>query len=109
MTIFAEEEISIMQQNQFIFGTQEQEQSSSELLEQEAPLFDLVVFNDDVNTFDWVIETLIEVCDHEVEQAEQCAFIVHYKGKCTVKSGDFETLEPMQRALSNRNLSAEVI
>ena len=109
MLIFANEGIIIMKTNNIIFGTQEQEQSSAEYLEQEAPLFDLVVFNDDVNTFDWVIETLVEVCEHEVEQAEQCAFIVHYKGKCTVKSGDFETLKPMQRALSNRNLSAEVI
>jgi len=89
--------------------TQEQEQSSGEVMEQQAPVFDLVLFNDDVNTFDWVIETLIEVCDHELEQAEQCAYIVHYKGKCTVKSGDFETLEPLQRELSNRNLSAEII
>jgi len=109
MTIFAKEEMSIMQRKQFIFGTQEQEQSSGEVMEQQAPVFDLVLFNDDVNTFDWVIETLIEVCDHELEQAEQCAYIVHYKGKCTVKSGDFETLEPLQRELSNRNLSAEII
>jgi len=98
-----------MEEYKIIFGTQEQEQSSGSIMEQEAPLFDLVVFNDDVNTFDWVIESLIEVCDHEVEQAEQCAFIVHYKGQCTVKSSDFETLEPMQRELSNRSLSAEIV
>ena len=95
--------------NNITLGTQEQEQTSGSLLEQEAPSFDLVVYNDDVNTFDWVIETLIEVCEHEVTQAEQCAFIVHYKGQCNVKSGDFETLEVMQRELSNRNLSAEVV
>ena len=95
--------------NNITLGTQEQEQTSGSLLEQEAPSFDLVVYNDDVNTFDWVIETLIEVCEHEVTQAEQCAFIVHYKGQCNVKSGDFETLELMQRELSNRNLSAEVV
>jgi len=98
-----------MNTNKFYFSTKEKEQTSGDLMEQEAPLFDLVVFNDDVNTFDWVIESLIDVCDHEVTQAEQCAFIVHYKGQCTVKSGDFETLEPMQRDLSNRNLSVEVV
>jgi ATP-dependent Clp protease adaptor protein ClpS len=109
MRIFANRIIDNMNTEQIYFGTQEQEQTSGSTMEQEAPVFDLVVFNDDVNTFDWVIETLVEVCDHEVTQAEQCAFIVHYKGQCTVKSGDFETLEPMQRELSNRNLSAEVI
>ena len=98
-----------MNNNNIHFGTKEQEQTSGELMEQEAPLFDLVVFNDDVNTFDWVIDSLVDVCEHNVEQAEQCAFIVHYKGQCTVKSGDFETLEPMQRELSNRSLSVEVV
>ena len=98
-----------MKEQKTYFGTQEQEQSSGSTMEQEAPLFDLVVFNDDINTFDWVIETLIEVCDHEVTQAEQCAYIVHYKGQCTVKSGDFDSLAVMQRELSNRNLSAEVL
>ena len=90
-------------------ATKEQEQTSGDLMEQEAPLFDLVVFNDDVNTFDWVIDSLMDVCKHDETQAEQCAFIVHYKGQCTVKSGDFETLEPMQRELSNRNLNVEVV
>jgi ATP-dependent Clp protease adaptor protein ClpS len=92
-----------------IFASQEKEQSEGSILEQKSPLYDLVLFNDDVNTFDWVIETLIEVCEHDALQAEQCAYIVHYKGKCTVKSGDFEFLEPLQRELSNRNLSAEVV
>jgi len=98
-----------MRENNIYMGTKEQEKSSGLLMEQDAPLFDLVVFNDDVNTFDWVIDSLMEVCKHEETQAEQCAFIVHYKGQCTVKTGDFETLEPMQRELSNRNLSVEVI
>jgi len=98
-----------MNTRKFIFGTKEKEQTSGNLMEQEAPHFDLVVYNDDVNTFDWVIESLMEVCKHEEQQAEQCAFIVHFKGQCTVKSGDFETLEPMQRELSNRNLSVEVV
>lgn len=91
------------------YAHQEQEQTDGSLLEQESPLYDLVLFNDDINTFDWVIEALVDVCEHELIQAEQCAYIVHFKGKCTVKSGDFESLEPIQRELSNRNLSAEVV
>lgn len=88
---------------------QEQEQTDGSLLEQESTLYDLVLFNDDVNTFDWVIDALVEVCEHDAMQAEQCAYIVHFKGKCTVKSGDFDFLEPIHRELANRNLSAEVV
>lgn len=69
----------------------------------------LVVFNDDVNTFDHVIQTLIDVCDHSPEQAEQCTWIIHYKGKCTVKEGSFEKLKPMRDAICDRGISAEVI
>jgi ATP-dependent Clp protease adaptor protein ClpS len=69
----------------------------------------LVVFNDDVNTFDHVIETLIKVCDHTPEQAEQCTWIIHYKGKCTVKEGSFNTLKSMRDAICDRGISAEVL
>jgi ATP-dependent Clp protease adaptor protein ClpS len=68
----------------------------------------LVVFNDDVNTFDHVIETLIDVCNHTPEQAEQCTIIIHYKGKCTVKEGEFEKLCAMRNAICDRGISAEV-
>lgn len=68
----------------------------------------IVVFNDDVNTFDFVIESLIQVCGHDAIQAEQCTLIIHFKGKCTVKNGAFETLEPMCTALLDRGLSAEI-
>lgn len=70
---------------------------------------DLVVFNDDVNTFDWVIDTLIDVCGHSPEQAEQCTILIHYKGKCAVKKGPFEELAPMRNAICNRGISAEVV
>jgi ATP-dependent Clp protease adaptor protein ClpS len=70
---------------------------------------ELVLFNDEVNTFDWVIESLIEVCDHTVEQAEQCALITHYKGKCGVKSGSWDDLKPRCINLCERGLSAEII
>jgi ATP-dependent Clp protease adaptor protein ClpS len=69
---------------------------------------DLIVFNDDVNTFDHVIESLIKVCKHEVEQAEQCTWIIHFNGKCQVKRGEYEKLEPMCTALLERGISAEI-
>ncbi|NNF01399.1 MAG: ATP-dependent Clp protease adaptor ClpS [Bacteroidia bacterium] len=68
----------------------------------------LVLFNDDVNTFDFVIESLVEVCNHDRVQAEQCSIIVHYKGKCSVQSGTFAQLEPMCTALHDRGLSASI-
>lgn len=68
----------------------------------------LIVFNDDVNTFDHVIDSLIKVCRHNPIQAEQCTYIVHYKGKCDVKSGDWDTLEPMCTALLDRGITAEI-
>ena len=69
---------------------------------------DLIVFNDDVNSFDHVIATLIKVCKHTEIQAEQCTWIIHYKGKCQVKRGVFEKLEPICTALLDRGLSAEI-
>ncbi len=70
---------------------------------------EIVLYNDDVNTFDHVIETLILVCKHTSEQAEQCAIIVHYKGKCTVKTGEISLLKPQCTALLDAGLSAEII
>lgn len=71
-------------------------------------LHDLVVHNDDFNTFDFVIKTLIEVCKHEPEQAEQCTLIIHHNGKCAVKSGDYHTLEPLYREILNRGITATI-
>lgn len=70
---------------------------------------EIVLYNDDVNTFDHVIDTLIRVCDHTSEQAEQCAILVHYKGKCTVKTGSFDELKPQCIQLLEAGLSAEII
>lgn len=70
---------------------------------------EIILHNDDVNTFDHVIETLIRVCKHEALQAEQCALLVHYKGKCTVKTGTIEELKPQCTALLDAGLSAELI
>ena len=69
---------------------------------------ELVLHNDDFNTFDFVIQSLIEICKHEPEQAEQCAFIVHYKGKCTIKTAPFDEIEPMHKALISRNLTTTI-
>jgi ATP-dependent Clp protease adaptor protein ClpS len=69
---------------------------------------ELILHNDDVNTFDFVIQSLIEVCKHDPEQAEQCAMIVHYKGKCTIKTAPYTELEPMGMELSKRGLIATI-
>ena len=71
--------------------------------------YNLTVFNDDVNTFDHVLETLIDVCGHERQQAEQCALLIHYRGKCSVKQGEFDTLAPMRQAICDRGISAEIV
>ncbi len=68
--------------------------------------FSIVVWNDDFNTFDWVIQSLIEICGHTPEQAEQCALIIHYNGKYAVKNGPFDDLKPMCEALLDRGISA---
>lgn len=68
----------------------------------------IVIYNDEVNTFDFVIESLITVCKHERLQAEQCTFIIHYNGKCSVKDGEFSGLRPMCEALLDRGLTATI-
>ena len=68
----------------------------------------LVIFNDDINTFDHVIDSLISVCKHSPEQAEQCTMLVHYKGKCTVKEGEVEKLKPMCEAILDRGIQANI-
>ncbi|MEO9531006.1 MAG: ATP-dependent Clp protease adaptor ClpS [Crocinitomicaceae bacterium] len=68
----------------------------------------LVVYNDDVNTFDHVINSLVKVCNHELIQAEQCTWIVHYNGKCAVKEGEFKKLRPLRQALNERGLTAKI-
>jgi len=70
---------------------------------------ELVLYNDDVNTFEHVINTLIAVCDHTAEQAEQCAYLVHFKGKCTVKTGSYAYLEPRCILLHEAGLSGDIV
>ena len=66
---------------------------------------ELILFNDDVNSFDFIIESLVEVCGHDPVQAEQCAMIAHFKGKCSVKSGTLSELTPMNNELNERGIS----
>lgn len=70
--------------------------------------YQLILFNDDFNTFDYVVETLVDICNHEPLQAEQCAWIAHYRGKCTVKQGDKTVLKPMYNSINKRGLIAEI-
>ncbi len=70
---------------------------------------DLVVFNDDINTFDHVINTLIRVCRHTPEQAEQCTLLIHHKGKCSVKNGTFDFLRPMRQAICEAGIDARIL
>ncbi|MEO6346349.1 MAG: ATP-dependent Clp protease adaptor ClpS [Aquaticitalea sp.] len=84
-----------------------QEDLLVDTLEQE--LNEIVLYNDDVNTFDHVIDTLIYACEHTPEQAEQCSILVHYKGKCTVKTGEYKELEPRCTMLLEAGLSAEIV
>ena len=75
----------------------------------EKKISEIVLYNDDVNTFDHVIETLIYACEHTSEQAEQCSLLVHYKGKCTVKTGAYDELKPRCSKLLEAGLSAEIV
>lgn len=92
-----------------MMSTKEKYQEDLLLDEEVLRLNEIVLYNDDVNTFDHVIETLINVCDHTPEQAEQCSIIVHYKGKCTVKTGEYNDLKPRCTMLLEAGLSAEII
>lgn len=87
------------------------EKLSEELLLEEEVVGqnEIILFNDDVNTFDHVINTLIDACDHTPEQAEQCSLIVHYNGKCTVKTGEYDDLKPRCSKLLQAGLSAEIV
>ncbi len=89
--------------------TKEKIQEDFDVAEKEVPKHEIILFNDDIHTFDYVIESLIEICEHTPEQAEQCTFLVHYKGKCAVKTGEYEELKPQCTRLLQRGLSAEIM
>lgn len=85
---------------------EEQGQHDTLVLEDKAK--EIILHNDDVNTFEHVIVSLMEICDHDPLQAEQCAWLVHYTGKCSVKRGSFEVLRPLCESLCDRGLSADI-
>ena len=70
---------------------------------------DLMVYNDDFNTFDHVINTLVKVCKHDIQQAEQCTYLIHYKGKCSVKKGMYEELKPMRVEITSAGIKAAIV
>lgn len=82
--------------------------SETELLTGHEEPCSLVVWNDEVNTFEWVIETLIKVCGHSPEQAEQCSYFIHYKGKYAVKEGSYDDLKPQCDAITERGIGATI-
>ena len=88
------------------FTSRPQKLGSEEVNNQSSAL--LVLHNDEINTFDYVMETLVEVCDHSLTQAEQCATITHYKGKCEVRSGAFGEMKELRYQLISRGLKATI-
>ncbi len=92
-----------------MFSTKERVSEELLLEEETVKQSEIVLFNDDVNTFDHVIDTLIAVCEHTPEQAEQCSLIVHHNGRCTVKTGKYDDLKPKCTRLLQAGLSAELV
>ncbi len=90
-------------------GFKEKIQESVSVLEKETNENEIMLYNDEVNTFDHVINTLIFACEHTPEQAEQCSIIVHHKGKCVVKTGLFDDLKPRCTLMLEAGLSAEIL
>lgn len=90
-------------------NTKEKIQEDVDVLEKEVNQHEIILYNDDVHTFDFVIDSLIDVCDHTLEQAEQCTILVHYKGKCAVKTGEYDELKPRCTRLLSLGLSAEIV
>ena len=86
----------------------EQPFEQGDVKEKSADFYNLILYNDDFNTFDHVIESLVDICNHEPIQAEQCAYIVHYTGKCDVKNGYFPSLKPLKSALIEKGLSVTI-
>jgi ATP-dependent Clp protease adaptor protein ClpS len=92
----------------YLFGTELENEVLERKVNKKAAQRSLIIYNDDVNTFDFVIESLVDVCGHDLLQAEQCTFIIHFNGKCEVKRGSFEDLKPLKDELINRTLSAVI-
>jgi len=88
--------------------TQRIEELATDVLTKNDEPYNLIVWNDEVNTFEWVIATLVEVCKHTQEQAEQCTMIIHSQGKYAVKQGSYKELKPMCDAITERGIGATI-
>jgi len=89
-------------------GTKEKTSINPEVDEVTESLKKLILFNDDHNTFDFIIEALVDVCNHDSMQAENCALIAHYKGKCAIKNGSINVLRPIYVEMTNRQILVEI-
>jgi ATP-dependent Clp protease adaptor protein ClpS len=92
----------------FFMSTKEKKHVQQDSVTKNQEVKKLILWNDNVNTFDYVIEVLIEVCGHNPYQAETCALIAHYKGKCAVKVGSLDELKPMKDEMTIRELTVEI-
>jgi|TARA_B100000315_G_C14381634_1_gene497743 ATP-dependent Clp protease adaptor protein ClpS len=90
-------------------GTKEKTSVTPELDESLESIKNLILFNDDFNSFDFIIQSLVEVCKHDLMQAENCAFIAHYNGKCQVKKGTINILRPIYVEMVNRQITVEIV
>ena len=90
-------------------GTLTETDIEEEILRSEKKLNEIVIHNDDFNTFQHVIDTLIRVCGHEALQAEQCTLMIHYNGKCSVKMGEYKKLKPLCENILERGITAEIV
>ena len=97
-----------MIRDSFKGATKPWQETEKEVITELTSSYSLIVWNDEVNTFEWVIETLIKICNHTTEQAEQCAMLIHTQGKYGVKKGDYETLKPMCDAITDRGIGATI-
>jgi len=90
-------------------GTSIETDIEEEILRSEKQLNEIIIYNDDFNTFQYVIDTLIKVCGHDPLQAEQCTLMIHYNGKCSVKRGDYNQLKPLCENILERGITAEIL
>ncbi|HPE34879.1 MAG TPA: ATP-dependent Clp protease adaptor ClpS [Bacteroidales bacterium] len=105
LRILIDNNVTDNQENKMV---KERTKSSDQIDEQLSDKREIILYNDNVNTFDFVIETLIEVCEHDPITAEQCTLIAHYNGKCPVKSGDLDDLIPLTKEMTNRGLTVSI-
>jgi ATP-dependent Clp protease adaptor protein ClpS len=97
-----------MKQGIIYSSTQTRQEERVDTMAESAYTFSLIVWNDEVNTFEWVIEALIQICGHSQEQAEQCAMIIHTQGKYAVKNGSYDLLKPMCDEITDRGIGATI-